>query len=110
MNILSDKRKLLEKLSEELLVKETLDAEEIFKLSLPFISGSDKEIVENQFLKIKAINDEIKKAEEIAKKEAAKKKAEAEKKKKLREEKAKKEAAEKAEASEEENKQENPKK
>ena len=110
LNILSDKRKLLEKLSEELLVKETLDAEEIFKLSLPFISGSDKEIVENQFLKIKAINDEIKKAEEIAKKEAAKKKAEAEKKKKLREEKAKKEAAEKAEASEEENKQENPKK
>ncbi len=92
LNILTDKRKLLEKLSEELLVKETLDAEDIFKLSLPFISGSDKEIVENQFLKIKAINDEIKKAEKIAKKEAAKKKAEAEKKNKLREEKAKKEA------------------
>ena len=93
LNILTDKRKLLEKLSEELLVKETLDAEEIFKLSLPFISGSDKEIVEKQFMKIKAINDEIKKAEKQAKKEEAKKKAK--EKKKLEAEKAKKEEEEK---------------
>jgi len=93
LEILNNKRKLLETLANELLVKETLDAGEIFELSLPFISGSDKEIVEKQFMKIKAINDEIKKAEKLAKKEEAKKKAE-KKKKKLEEEKAKKEAEE----------------
>ncbi|MCD6176836.1 MAG: ATP-dependent zinc metalloprotease FtsH [Candidatus Cloacimonetes bacterium] len=75
LEILTDKRELLEALADELLLKETLDAGEIFELSLPFISGSDKEIVEKQFLKIKEINDEIKKAEKQAKKEEAKKKA-----------------------------------
>ena len=94
LKIIKDKRKLLETLADELLLKETLEAVEIFELSLPFISGSDKEIVEKQFLKIKAINDEIKKAEKLAKKEEAKKKAE-KKKKKLAEEKARKEAEEK---------------
>ena len=90
LDILSNKIKLLETLAEELLSKETLDAEEIFELSLPFISGSDKEIVENQFMKIKEINEEIKKAEEIAKKEEAKEKAK--EKRKLKAEQAKKEA------------------
>ena len=93
LEILNNKRKLLERLADELLLKETLDAGEIFEISLPFISGSDKETVEKQFMKIKAINDEIKKAEKLAKKEEAKKKAE-KKKKKLEEEKAKKEAEE----------------
>jgi cell division protease FtsH len=102
IEILTDKRELLEKLADELLLKETLDAGEIFELSIPFISGSEKEMVEKQFLKIKAINDEIKKAEKKAKKEEAKEKAE--KKKKLQEEKAKKEAAEKADASKKEEK------
>ncbi len=90
LDILSSKLKLLETLAEELLTKETLDAEEIFELSLPFISGSDKEIVENQFMKIKEINEEIKKAEAIAKKEEAKEKAK--EKRKLKAEQAKKEA------------------
>ena len=75
LEILTDKRELLEALADELLLKETLDAGEIFELSLPFISGSEKEIVEKQFQKIKIINDEIKKAEKQAKKEEAKKKA-----------------------------------
>ena len=102
LEILTDKRKLLETLADELLLKETLDAEEIFELSLPFISGSDKEIVEKQFLKIKVINDEIKQAEEMAKKEETKKKAA--EKRKLKAEKAKKEAAEKAETSDQDKK------
>ncbi len=93
LEILNNKRKLLERLADELLLKETLDALEIFEISLPFISGKEKDIVEKQFLKIKAINDEIKKAEKLAKKEEAKKKAE-KKKKKLEKEKAKKEAEE----------------
>ena len=93
LEILKNKRELLEVLAEELLTKETLDAEEIFELSLPFISGSDKEIVETQFMKIKEINEEIKKAEEIAKKEEAKEKAK--EKRRLKAEKAKKEAEEK---------------
>ncbi len=103
LEILNNKRKLLETLADELLVKETLDAKDIFEISLPFIKGSEKEIVEKQFQKIKAINDEIKKAEKLAKKEAAKKKAK--KIKKQKEEKAKKEAAEKAETSEKDKKQ-----
>jgi len=90
LEILRNKRKLLETLAEELLVKETLDAEEIFELSLPFISGSEKEIVEKQFMKIKAINEEIKQAEAQAKKDDAKKKAK--EKRRLKAEKAKKEA------------------
>ncbi len=93
LEILNNKRKLLERLADELLLKETLDALEIFEISLPFISGKEKDIVEKQFLKIKAINEEIKKAEKLAKKEEAKKKAE-KKKKKLEKEKAKKEAEE----------------
>lgn len=93
VDILNDKLKLLITLAEELLVKETLEAEEIFKLSLPFISGSDKEIVEKQFKKIQAINEEIKKAEELAKKEEAKQKAK--EKRRLKEEQAKREAEEK---------------
>jgi cell division protease FtsH len=110
LEILNNKRELLETLADELLLKETLEAKDIFELSLPFISGSDKEIVEKQFLKIKAINDEIKKAEKQAKKEEAKKKAE--KKKKREEEKAKKEAAEKDKKQEdkETKEQDNPKK
>jgi hypothetical protein len=75
LEILTNKRKLLETLAEELLVKETLDAEEIFELSLPFISGTEKDIVEKQFMKIKVINEEIKQAEAQAKKEDAKEKA-----------------------------------
>jgi len=92
LEILTAKLELLKKLSEELLLKETLEAEDIFKLSLPFISGKDKDIVEKQFKKIQAINEEIKKAEELAKKEEAEKKA---KEEKLKEEQAKKEQAKK---------------
>jgi cell division protease FtsH len=90
-DILTAKRDLLEVLAEELLVKETLEAEQIFELSLPHISGKDREIVENQFKKIKAINQEIEEAKKQAKKEEAKKKR-AEAKKKREAEKAKMEA------------------
>ncbi|MCF7858150.1 MAG: ATP-dependent zinc metalloprotease FtsH [Candidatus Cloacimonetes bacterium] len=102
MEILNAKRELLVTLAEKLLIKETLEAEEIFKISLPFISGSDKDIVEKQFKKIQAINKEIEKAKEIARLEEEKKKAEA--KKKMQKEMAKKKAAEKAKKEEDETK------
>ena len=72
----------------------------------------DKIIIESKFKKIKAINDEIRKAEKQAKREEARKKAE--EKKKLEEEKAKKEAEKQDQGQEQEEKetkeQDNPKK
>ena len=97
VEILTDKKILLEKLAKVLLEKETLDADEIFKISLKYISEKDEEIVKEKFQKIKAINDEIKKADKEAKLEAKKKKEKAKKEKEIQEQEKEKEEKKEAE-------------
>ncbi|MBT7469174.1 MAG: ATP-dependent metallopeptidase FtsH/Yme1/Tma family protein [Candidatus Cloacimonetes bacterium] len=79
-NILTSKRELLEKLADVLLEKETIEAKEIFTISIPFIAENEKPIVDKKMQKIKDLDNDIKKAERRAKAAVRRKKQAAAKK------------------------------
>lgn len=87
IEILKGKRDLLDKLSLELLDKETLNSQEIYDIALEFVNGEEKEALLKKFEKVKAIHLDTQKAKDDAKKEE-----EAEEKAKEEEEKSKAEA------------------
>ena len=72
LEILADKRKLLEEMAEELLEKETLDTDEIFGLAKKSVGKNEQEFLKKKFARIQDIKKDISKA---AKKAKIKKKA-----------------------------------
>ncbi len=62
LTILQEKRELLEKLSAELLEKETLSAEEIMEITIQFASKDEETIIKNKLEKVKEISKEFDKA------------------------------------------------
>ena len=72
LEILANKRKLLEEMAEELLEKETLDTDEIFDLAMKSVNKNEQEFLKKKFARIQDIKKDISKA---AKKANIKKKA-----------------------------------
>jgi len=70
LEIIKTKKNLLDKMSEELLEKETLNAREIYEIALEFVDGDEKEALLKKFEKVKEIHIDTKKAKEDAEKAA----------------------------------------
>lgn len=66
LEIIASKKDLLDKMSEELLEKETLNAREIYEIALEFVEGEEKEDLLKKFEKVKEIHIDTKKAAEDA--------------------------------------------
>jgi cell division protease FtsH len=67
LEILADKRKLLEEMAEELLEKETLDTDEIFALAKKSVGKKEQEFLKKKFARIQDIKRDISKAAKRAK-------------------------------------------
>ena len=67
LEILANKRKLLEEMAEELLEKETLDTDEIFGLAMKSVNKNEQEFLKKKFARIQDIKKDISKAAKKAK-------------------------------------------
>jgi cell division protease FtsH len=67
LEILTNKRKLLEEMAEELLEKETLDTDEIFNLAMKSVGKNEQEFLKKKFARIQDIKKDIFKAAKKAK-------------------------------------------
>lgn len=67
LEILANKRELLEEMAEELLEKETLDTDEIFNLAMKSVGKKEQEFLKKKFARIQDIKKDISKAAKKAK-------------------------------------------